>query len=251
MEITILCENTIGRKNNKTCLAEWGFSSFIEMKGVNILFDTGHTEIYKHNAKALGVDLNKADFLVLSHRHWDHTGGIQFHEFKTKKKLILHPGLLSALPGNEAEKIKNDFEIIASKEPLEFYRNVYFLGQIPRLNDFEKGEYEGDKMFEDSALAIKTGKGVIVITGCSHSGVVNICEYAKKITGQKLYAVVGGFHLFEEDQKAINGAIEYFKKEKPEFLYPMHCVDSPTMAKFHNAFGVKKISSGDAIELDV
>jgi 7,8-dihydropterin-6-yl-methyl-4-(beta-D-ribofuranosyl)aminobenzene 5'-phosphate synthase len=251
MKITLLCENSAGLKNFKVCLAEWGFSAYVEVNGVNILFDTGHTEVYRHNAKGLGIDLNKIDFVALSHRHWDHTGGIQLHDFKTKKKLILHPGLLAALPESEAKKIKDDFDIIASKEPLEFSQGIYFLGQIPRVNDFEKGEYKGDKMLEDSAIAIKTPKGAIVIAGCSHSGIVNICEYAKQITGQKLYAVIGGFHLFEEDAAAVSGAIEYFKREKPEFLYPMHCVDFPTMARFYSVFGIKKLSAGDAVEFDV
>lgn len=251
MKITLLCENSAGLKNFKVCLAEWGFSSFIEVNGVNILFDTGHTGVYWHNAKGLGIDLDKIDFVVLSHRHWDHTGGMQFHGFKERKKLILHPGLLGMLPEGEAERIRNDFDVAESRGPLEFSRGVYFLGQIPRVNNFEKGEYKGDKMLEDSAIAIKTSKGAVVIAGCSHSGIVNICEYAKKVTGQKLCAVIGGFHLFEEDTSAVNGAIEYFKREKPEFLYPMHCVDFPTMVKFYSVFGIKKLSAGDSVEFDV
>lgn len=251
LKIIILCENAAGRKNNKICLAEWGFSVFIETKGVNILFDTGHTIVYKKNAASLGIDLEKVDFVVLSHRHWDHTGGIQFHDFKAKKKLILHPGLLKILPENESKKIIDDFDIVASEKPLEFSKDIYFLGEIPRINNFEKGEFNGDKMFDDSAIVFKTRQGVIMIAGCSHSGIVNICEYAKLVTGQNLYAVIGGFHLFEEDEKAINGAIEYFKKEKPKFIYPMHCVDFPTLVKFHSVFGIKKLSTGDKIEFDI
>lgn len=228
-----------------------GFSVFIETKDINILFDTGHTDVYRVNAKRLGIDLEKSNFVILSHRHWDHTGGIKFNDFKAKKKLIFHPGLLNALPENEAKKIKDDFEIVVSEKSLEFSEGIYFLGEIPRVNNFEKGEYKGDKIFEDSAIVFKTLKGMIVIAGCSHSGIVNICEYAKQVTDQKLYAVVGGFHLFEEDEKAVNGAIEYFKKEKPNFIYPMHCVDFPTLAKFHTVFGIKKLSTGDKIEFDI
>lgn len=251
MKVTILCENTAGRENNKICLAEWGFSAFIETKDAKILFDTGHTEIYKHNAEKLGINLEKTDFVVLSHRHWDHTGGMRFHNFKAKKKLIFHSGLLKALPENKSKKIIDDFDIIISEKPLEFSEGVYFLGEIPRINNFEKGEFKGDKMLDDSALVFKTRHGAIVIAGCSHSGIANICEYAKRTTGQKLYAVIGGFHLFVEDQKAVNGAIEYFKKEKPKFIYPMHCVDFPTLAKFHSVFGIQKLSTGDKIEFDI
>ncbi len=103
-------------------------------------------------------------------------------------------------------------------------------------------------MLDDSAIAVKSSKGVIVITGCSHAGISNICDYAKQVTGQKLYAVIGGFHLFEDDQKAVNGTIDFFKKEKPKYLYPMHCIDFPTLVKFYTIFGIKKLSTGDTIE---
>ena len=248
MKITILCENT---SSDIGILAEWGFSAFIQIKNVNILFDTGYSDVYKHNAKQLSINLNDTDFIVLSHHHNDHSRGLQFHDFKTPKKLVIHPQILEKLPTSESEKIENDFEIIFSEKPLEFSKNIFYLGEIPRRNDFEKGIYKDDKMLDDSALAVKTDKGVIVISGCSHAGICNICEYAKEVTGQKLYAVLGGFHLFEDDQKAVNGAVEYFKKEKPEFLYPMHCVNFPTLSKFHSVFGIKKVSTGDEIEFDV
>lgn len=246
MKITILCENA---SSDVGCLAEWGFSSFIQTKNVNLLFDTGYSEVYKHNAKKTGIELEKTDFIILSHYHRDHTGGLQFHNFKSRKKVIIHPDILEKLPRDKSEKIKNDFKIISSKEPLEFSQNIFYLGEVPRCNDFEKGSFKEDQMLDDSAIAIKTDKGIVVITGCSHSGICNICEYAKKITKQKLYAVIGGFHLFEADQSAINGTIEYFKSEKPSYLLPMHCVDFPTLAKFHTTFGCKKYSAGDVINV--
>lgn len=250
MKITILCENQSSYEGAKVCLAEWGFSAFIETNDVNLLFDTGHTDVYKYNAEQLGINLENTHFVVLSHHHWDHSGGMQHHNFKIKKKLIMHPEIMSKLPQNESVKIKKDFEIITSTKALEFSDGMYYLGEIPRKNDFEKGMFKNDKMLDDSAIAIKTKNGVVVITGCSHSGICNICEYAKEITGQKLHAVIGGFHLFEDDQKAINGTIEYFKAEKPQFLYPMHCVDFPTLFKFHDIFGIKKLSTGDKIKIE-
>ncbi len=158
LKITILCENSAGLAGYKVCLAEWGFSVFIEINGAKILFDAGHTKIYKHNAEKLGISLEKTDFVVLSHRHWDHTGGIRFHDFKAKKKIIFHPELLEKLSKDESKKIKDDFDIIASEKPLEFSKSAYFLGEIPRINNFEIEEYKGDKMLDDSAIAIKTKK---------------------------------------------------------------------------------------------
>ena len=249
MKITILVENQSSYAGAKVCLSEWGFSAYIQTNSINILFDTGHTGIYKTNAKKLKIDLQKTNFVVLSHHHWDHAGGLQHHDFENKKKLVIHPEIIDKLPKNESQKLESDFEIISSKKQLEFSDKIYYLGEIPRNTTFEMGMYKNDFMLDDSAIAIKSRKGVIVITGCSHAGIVNICEYAKKITGQKLYAVIGGFHLFENDSKAVNGTIEYFKSEKPKFLYPMHCVDFPTLAKFHSIFGIEKLSTGDVIEL--
>jgi len=249
MKITILVENQSSHEGAKVCLAEWGFSAYIQKSNINILFDTGHTGIYKQNAKNLNIDLKNTNYIVLSHHHWDHAGGLQHHDFNNTKKLVIHPEILNKLPVKESQKLQTDFNIIPSKNPLEFSDGIFYLGEIPRENTFEKGNYKNDSMKDDSAIAVRSSKGVIVITGCSHAGISNICEYAKHVTGQKLYAVIGGFHLFEDDQTAVNGTIEYFKKEKPKYLYPMHCVDFPTLTKFHNIFGIEKLSTGDVIEL--
>jgi len=251
MKITILCENETSEECwDKNVVSEWGFSAFLETKNANILFDTGKSDVYWRNAENLGIDLNKTDYIVLSHYHLDHAKGLMHHNFKDRKKLLIHPHILDKLPKEDSDKFKNDFEIITSKEPLEFVPNVFYLGEIPRKTAFETGMSEGEQMTDDSALAIKTGKGVVVLTGCSHSGICNICEQAKKVTGQNLYSVIGGFHLFEGDSKTVEGAIEYFKTEKPERLHPMHCVDFPTLVRFHNGFKFKKYCTGDVLEFE-
>ena len=250
MKITILVENQISHAAAKTCSAEWGFSAFVEVNGIHILFDTGHTDIYKHNAKNLNIDLQRTDFVVLSHHHWDHAGGLKYHEFKDKKKLIIHPDILEKLPDMETEKLLADFKITTTKSPLEFSKDIFYLGEIPRKTSFEKGLYKGKPIPDDSAIAIKSEHGVIVVTGCSHSGIANICEQAKKVTGQNLYAVIGGFHLFEKETEAVEGTIAYFKKEHPKYLYPMHCVDFPTLTKFRNVFGIERMSTGDVIRIE-
>nr|WP_321455464.1 MBL fold metallo-hydrolase [uncultured Cohaesibacter sp.] len=248
MKITILCENQISHRASRTCLAEWGFSAFIEAGDIRILFDTGHSGIYKTNAEKLGVDLQKTDFVVLSHYHWDHVDGLQHHDFTDKKRLLCHPDLLGKLPEQQAGQFRADFEIVQSRQPYEMAKDVIYLGEIPRTTGFETGAYKSDPMLEDSAIAVKTAKGVVVISGCSHAGICNICEYAKKVTGLPLYAELGGFHLFEHDVETTAGTIAYFKSEKPEHLCPLHCVDFPTLSKLHSTLGIKKLSTGDEIQ---
>lgn len=249
MKINILCENQVGEKNSKVCIAEWGISLLIEINGVKILFDTGHTDVYIKNAKQLGLNIEDVDFIVLSHYHWDHSGGIQRYISKERKKLVIHPDIIKKLPKKESVKIIKKFEIIKTRKALEFSDNIIFLGEIPRNNEFEKGEYNGDKMLDDSALAIKTDKGAVVLTGCSHSGIVNICEYAKKVTGKNLHAVIGGFHLFDEDKEIADKIIDYFKSENINKIYPMHCVDLSILSRFKENFNIDKLSSGDEIEI--
>lgn len=251
MKISALAENSAGRTHARECLAEWGLSLYLEVNGVRILFDSGHKGTFLHNADQLGVDLNKTDFIVLSHHHWDHTGGLRFYKFTAKKKIITHPRVPQKVLAAQSLDLTADFEVTTSISPVEFSPDIYYLGEIPRQTNFEKGAYQDDPMPDDTAIAIQTAKGTIVVTGCSHAGVCNISEYAKKITGQKLYGVIGGFHLFEDDPAAIAGAIAYFKREKPAFLFPMHCVDHAAMSAFYDNFRVRKYGAGDVFEVKI
>lgn len=250
MKVSVLAENSAGRTHAGECLAEWGLSLYLEVNGVRILFDSGHKGTFAQNAGHLGVDVNKTDFVVLSHHHWDHTGGLRFHTFDAKKKLITHPRVPEKVLAEQSLDLTTDFEATTSQKPVEFSPGIYYLGEIPRRTDFEKGSYQDDPMPDDTAIAIQTDKGVIVVTGCSHAGVCNIAEYAKKITGQNIYGTMGGFHLFEDDPAAIAGSIAYFKREKPAFLLPMHCVDHAAMAAFYDNFKVRKYGAGDIFEVE-
>ncbi len=250
MKITILCENQLSYRGRKMLLAEWGFSAWLETKDHKVLFDTGHTNVYIHNADKLGINLEKADFVALSHHHWDHCGGLQHHPFLNRKKLVMHPELPAGLSQIEAEIVKRDFEPVFSRQPLQFAKNIWFLGEIPRKTHFEKGSYNNQPIPDDTALAIKTASGTVVLTGCSHSGICNICEQAKAVTGEKIYAVIGGFHLFESNRVAVDGTIAYFQMENIQKLYPMHCVDFPTLSKMHKILSIEKLGAGDEIILD-
>ncbi len=241
-------------------LAEWGFSAFIEYEGQQILFDTGFSDVWQHNAGIAGINLESVNFIALSHFHRDHTRGLLHHRFSDKKKLLLHPRILDAVfkTGDAAimqdfadihRVLTDDFEIVSARQAIEFTPGAFFLGEIPRRNDFEPGCFEDDAMEDDTALAFKTDKGVAVVSGCSHAGICNICEQAKEVTNLPLYAVIGGFHLLSEENPPVAETIAYFKSEVPQVLLPMHCVDFPALVAFHNAFGCRKYSAGDVIEL--
>ena len=257
MKIRLLTENLA---SGMEWLAEWGFSAWIEYEGQKILFDSGFSQVYQHNAELAGIDLETVDFVALSHFHRDHSRGLLFHPFKKKKKLLLHPRILTAKYKTKNEKVHHDyrniqslltsdFELIQTKEARELTAGAFFLGEIPRITAFEKGCFFDDPMEDDSALAFKTNKGAVVVSGCSHAGICNICLYAQEVTGQELCAVIGGFHLLEDEDPPVEETIEFFKQEKPEHLLPVHCIDFDIQARLQTIFGYDRPGAGSLIEL--
>src|SRR5258708_567794 len=120
MKISVLAENAAARSLNQYSLAEWGLSLFLEIDGVQILFDSGHKGTFLQNATHMNVDLNKADFVVLSHHHWDHTGGLRFWEPSGRKKLITHSRTLKKMPVDQSQGLSTKFDITTSSNPVEF-----------------------------------------------------------------------------------------------------------------------------------
>jgi len=257
LSIRLLTENLA---SDMVWLAEWGFSAWIEFGGKRILFDTGYSDVYCRNAAHAGIDLETVDAIALSHFHRDHTRGLLYHPFSKRKRLILHPRVLGAVLdtkkkdiledyANIQERIANDFEVTTATEPFEFIEGAFFLGEVPRVTTFEKGTFFDDAMPDDTALAFRTPKGAVVVSGCSHAGICNICEHAKAVTGQPLYAVIGGFHLMHAEEPPVDATIAYFKDENPEVLMPVHCVDFDIQARFQTEFGGHRPGAGSLIEL--
>ena len=259
MRLVVLNDNESGAQ--KQFEAEHGLSFLIE-DDKTILFDVGPSDVFLRNAKQLGIDVEDVDCIVLSHGHWDHGNGLKFIK---NHKLVCHPecfikryrkiddsyiGLPLSL-----EEAKTRFDLILSKEPFNVTENILFLGEIPRKNNFEaktttfyKEGNEDDFVVDDSALAIKSENGLIIIAGCSHAGICNIIEYAKEVTGLgKVHAVIGGFHLKKVDEITLK-TIDYFKGEKIERIYPSHCVRKPVLEKFSDELGSGRLYSGDIID---
>ena len=259
MKISILVDNTSG----VTTKAEFGLSFFIEHNGNRILFDAGQTDLFLSNAKVMNLNVYLADYIVLSHGHFDHGDGLEHME---GGNLVCHPGCFVKRYGKTSknfiglklsrDEIASRLNLITSAKPIELFEGAYFLGEIPRISNFESKttpfaleDGSHDFVMDDSALAFKCDKGLFVVTGCGHSGIVNTLEYAKKVTGiEKIYGLIGGFHL-KENNRQTKETIAYLKNNEVEHVYPTHCTALPAMVEFFKAFRIAQIKTGDTIEL--
>ncbi|ALU11740.1 beta-lactamase [Ignicoccus islandicus DSM 13165] len=246
MEITILSDVYAGLIPQLTqeLLAEYGFAALLQKEDVQILFDTGLTgDVLLHNASKLGVEL-KPDYIVISHGHRDHTGGLKKVLEVARAPIVVHPdafdskfarinGVLREI-GIPFKKDQLGVPVITTRLPLELVDGVYFSGEIPRewgpshsglvyRLDPEKGIVQ-DLVKDDAALYVKTPKGLVVITGCGHAGVENVVEYGLKVTNSSnLRALIGGLHLLGANEERIREVAKYLASKSPELVIPTHC----------------------------
>lgn len=250
-------------------LGEPGLCFYLEVDNKKILFDTGYSDILINNAKHYNLDLNQLDYIVLSHGHNDHTRGLQFlfEEYDLSKTiLIAHPDVFNDKIENDTKigsplklaDVKNKMKVILTKEAYKLTDNLYFLGEIKRTNDFENkaaigkqyidDEWKDDYLYDDSALGYQN-KGLYIITGCSHSGICNIVETAKRLFNEdRIKMVIGGFHLFEDDDN-LKQTIAYFKINKIENLLPCHCVSFKAKARINQEIPIQEVGVGFEIKL--
>ena len=267
MKLTVLVDNNT--YIDRYFHGEPALSFFIEDNDQHILFDTGYSDRFMFNAEKLGIDLSMIEKIVLSHGHNDHTGGLAYLSdlFKHKKpELFAHPDTFLPKHAEEGDigasqlekELKESYLFSLSKEPVQLTEKLLFLGEIPQLVSFEPRKQVGetekngslvpDFVLDDSALVYQGIDGLYVITGCSHSGICNICEYAKQVTDtDKIIAVIGGFHLFEEDYQLAQ-TVAYFKKQQLEKLYPSHCVSLKAKAFIHNQIPIEEVGVGLTLE---
>lgn len=272
IKFTVLSEN---RANEELGLnGESGLSVLIEVNGKQFLLDTGYSDLFLQNAKKLGVDLDQIELVVLTHGHSDHTNGVPY--LADGKTIIMHPAGFKSrysvrkkeyagFPVSE-EELKAKHNVLASEEPVQISDEIYFIGEVPMVVDFEnKGNFSTtideeykieDKTEDDSGIAIKTENGLVVMTGCGHRGVCNTIERAKEITGEsKVYAAFGGFHLrkLEKQKEVIDATIEYFKESKLKHLYLGHCVTDDVIEYFESKLPnvqIHRLQTGKAFELE-
>jgi 7,8-dihydropterin-6-yl-methyl-4-(beta-D-ribofuranosyl)aminobenzene 5'-phosphate synthase len=204
MKITITYDNKIA-KNIKGLKTGWGFSCFIQTDKKNILFDTGWDgDMLVSNMQILGIDLLEIDSVILSHNHWDHCGGLaRLLNLNTNLETYI-PQSFSKQQKEEIKKRSNTCEISKSRE---ICPKVYTTGEI-------EGSFIKDKIkisIKEQSLIFSTAKGLVIITGCAHSGINNILNSANKLGN--IYALIGGFHDFEE----------YDLLKDISVIVPIHC----------------------------
>ncbi|MCL1805982.1 MAG: MBL fold metallo-hydrolase, partial [Clostridiales bacterium] len=242
-----------------------------------ILLDTGASESFMDNADALDKDLSKVDFVVLSHGHSDHSGGIRTLCASTRKKfqLIMNPRFFEKKFKKEGECLKyigNDFneeflriENVAAVFPLTdtfaLMDGVYILSGFARSADFEDepndflvlngGRYMPDTFADEQVLVADLPDGLAVITGCAHTGIVNICEAIKKRVGKPIYAVIGGIHLKDSGDERVNKTVSYMREEGIRLLALGHCTGDQGLSRLEAAGAeIREISSGSVIEME-
>lgn len=261
-----------GTEVRNSILAEHGFSALITTVVDNsprsLLFDFGFSEHgAAFNAEALGVDMKQVEMMALSHGHLDHVGGIEKLSGMIGKSgipLVLHP---EAFRNPRYMQVTENFkimfppftrekaeaaraEVVATAEPYPMLDGqALFLSEVERTTEFEKGapslRYEKDGVpmqdtFEDdTGLAfVVRGKGLVVLSGCAHSGIVNTVRHARKVTGvDQVYAVMGGFHLSGPDMEpVIAPTIDALKEIDPDWIVPTHCTGRDATLRMESAF---------------
>jgi len=261
LRITTLSENTAGKGD---FLGEWGLSILLETGGTTILFDSGKSISAVYNADALNIDLAKISRIVLSHGHYDHTGGLRdvLRRIGKEVEVIAHPDIWHSkyarrkdepdryigipFQRRELESLGACFKL--AKEPVGITDNIMTTGEVPMVTDFEQIDeglfvrdnsgWQPDKLLDDQALVVKTEAGLAVILGCAHRGMINTLYHAKQLTGVgKIHAVIGGSHLMNASEERLWQTIDALRGLRIQRMGLCHCTNLPAASLMAQEFG--------------
>jgi 7,8-dihydropterin-6-yl-methyl-4-(beta-D-ribofuranosyl)aminobenzene 5'-phosphate synthase len=234
LKFTVLYDNYAAREGTK---ADWGFSCLIEGAEKTILFDTGtKPDILRHNVDALKADLGRVELVVLSHAHEDHTGGLPAVPQRNSNVEVLFPA--SSGEGFANRVAKTGASSRAIDGPAEICRNVFLTGEMGTA-------------IREMSLILDTPRGLVVVTGCSHPGIVEILNRAKEIRNKPIHLVFGGFHLGGASEAAVRDILAAFKALGVERCGPTHCTGDRPIAMFKAAFGDAFLAVGTGTVIEV
>jgi 7,8-dihydropterin-6-yl-methyl-4-(beta-D-ribofuranosyl)aminobenzene 5'-phosphate synthase len=252
-------------------LGEWGFAALVEADGHRILFDTGaHTDIVLKNTKTLKVDLTTVPEVILSHWHDDHVAGFITlrREVAAKTPTALartHVGdgiflpRIGMPPGVELNpmiRIKSDYEasggaFVIHDKPAQIHPGVWLTGRVPRKNP--ERNWSGrtqmktpagiveDTLPDDMALVINTERGLVIVTGCGHAGVINIIEHARTfVRPARIHALIGGIHLFNASEETLSWTAGKLREYGVENVVGAHCTGIETVYRFRRDLGLDR-----------
>jgi 7,8-dihydropterin-6-yl-methyl-4-(beta-D-ribofuranosyl)aminobenzene 5'-phosphate synthase len=271
IRLTTLVENTASWAGFRS---EHGFSVFVETDNGAFLFDTGATDCLIHNAKFLDIDLARVEKVVLSHGHYDHAGGLPYLLKYTKPVVYAHPEIFReryAQIGTDLRYIgiekrdsyeKKGVTFILRDEPVEIIKGVHTTGFEEMTTDFEEVDknfvykvgdaYEKDDVPDDMSLVLHTGKGLFVIFGCAHRGIINIIRQTEKQFGKKVFGFIGGTHLGPANDIQRERTMEALREMDMEIMGPSHCTGLLMTARLYCEFNNKVVfnNAGSVVELD-
>lgn len=269
LKVTLLSTMLVG---DHVGIGEWGFSALVEADTHRILLDTGgHPETVLQNAHDLNVELSNVEDVILTHNHWDHVSGLMTLRREMMKKnpaalsrAYVAKGIFYSRPSPHGERntmiaIKKEYEASGGKfieldGPSEIFPGAWLTGPVPRRypehNWSSTGKVETptglveDTIPEDQSLILNTSKGLVVITGCGHAGIINILTFAThKFPDEPVDAVIGGLHLFPATDQQLNWTAGKLKDFKVENLVGAHCTGIEAVYRIHETLGLPRDSA--------
>jgi 7,8-dihydropterin-6-yl-methyl-4-(beta-D-ribofuranosyl)aminobenzene 5'-phosphate synthase len=255
--ISVLIEN---QSEDSRLVCEHGLAYLIEHEGRKIVFDTGQSGDFIRNAQVMGIDLKDSTDLVLSHGHYDHVGGVAaFLEINPRLAVWAHPNVsierysikdpehpkMIGMPASVAERLAMaDFHQTVDRCSLG--DRVWLSGEVPRETDFEDtggpffldkyGKVE-DPIADDFSLYVQSDRGLIIVLGCAHAGLVNIVEDARRKTGvESVYGIIGGMHLLHACAQRLSLTMDFLGEIQPKLLAPCHCTGDAVVDLMRESF---------------
>ncbi|MGM0592305.1 MAG: MBL fold metallo-hydrolase [Halobacteriota archaeon] len=267
--ITILADNRVATSHPKGLRGEWGFSAAVD----DVLFDTGQSDVALHNARLLGLP-TQFETIVLSHAHYDHTGGLDhFLDPTARPTLYLHPEAWTDRyklvgDGDDPDRVHTGIpfsralvgtgaDVVEHDDPVEVASGVHALGTIPRTHadttvgyvDAD-GDLVDDPVVDDQALVVETGEGLALVLGCCHAGLRNSIEYAEEVCGDVVRYVVGGTHLIALDDDEIHDLAAWLDGTLEVFA-GTHCTGTRAASIFAERLpdAFRSVGVGSTLEL--